>query len=370
MPNGMWLHGVEMMSVSLRPLQPDDCELLFLWRNDPFIVTRSSNRMNVAAEDHHSWFGKLLVTKDSLPFIIEVDDKAVGHIRFDRTHGVDCFISVYLLESHTKRGYGIEAIRQGCSLVGRNWPNMRVIAEVRRENYAGQVAFTKVGFEILADAKESSTEIIRFCYRCPSMEEQETKDIYQNLYRRFGNSYQTLNWGSAQSQALRFEVLSQVGKITGSKILDVGCGLGDMVDWLERRGIEAEYVGLELTDNLVEGARRRFPDRRFVNGSVTDPTVLRGERFDFVLASGIFATYPVGGAPWMEQIVSRMWDFAGRGVAFNSLSSWAPQPDPGEYYADPERVIKFCRTLTPLLQLRHDYHPRDFTVFLYREIET
>jgi len=198
-------------------------------------------------------------------------------------------------------------------------------------------------------------------------EEQLTSAHYHKLLETYGSSYLALNWGSEQGQMLRFSVLSAVGDLAGRSVLDVGCGLGDLAGWLELQQIDAEYVGLDLTQGLLEGARRRFPSKRFVSGSITDPAVLKDETFDFVVASGMFYTYRKGGQAWLEQAVTRMWQLAGSGVSFNSLSSWAPERDPGEYYADPGKVITFCRSLTPWVRLRHDYHPRDFSVFLLRE---
>jgi hypothetical protein len=57
-------------------------------------------------------------------------------------------------------------------------------------------------------------------------------------------------------------------------------------------------------------------------------------------------------------------------VAFNSLSAWATDQEAGEFYADPLRVVDFCRRITPRVVLRHDYHPRDFTVYLYKTDKT
>ncbi|CDN13322.1 hypothetical protein RintRC_4207 [Richelia intracellularis] len=54
-------------------------------------------------------------------------------------------------------------------------------------------------------------------------------------------------------------------------------------------------------------------------------------------------------------------------MAFNSLSSWGTQKESGEFYADPLATVKFCRTLTPWVILRHDYMQHDFTIYMYRE---
>jgi hypothetical protein len=41
--------------------------------------------------------------------------------------------------------------------------------------------------------------------------------------------------------------------------------------------------------------------------------------------------------------------------------------EPGEFYADPVEIVRFCRSLTPWVVLRHDYLAHDFTVYLYRD---
>jgi hypothetical protein len=57
-------------------------------------------------------------------------------------------------------------------------------------------------------------------------------------------------------------------------------------------------------------------------------------------------------------------------LAFNSLSNWANDQEANEFYADPVQVLNFCRELTPWVVLRHDYHPRDFTVYMYKTPRT
>jgi hypothetical protein len=89
-------------------------------------------------------------------------------------------------------------------------------------------------------------------------------------------------------------------------------------------------------------------------------------QYDVVTANGIF--YLLGGDALrlMRELVTCMFALARRAVTFNSLSAWAGDQTAGEYYADPLETVAFCRTLTPWVALRHDYHPRDFTVYLYK----
>jgi SAM-dependent methyltransferase len=197
-------------------------------------------------------------------------------------------------------------------------------------------------------------------------EELRTADSYRQMLSAHGPSFRALNWGSQGGQELRFSVLAGIADLNGKRVLDVGCGLGDFASWFEHHGIDVDYTGLDLTQELLDEAARRHPRRRLIQGSLLDSDLLAGDRFDYVFASGIFYSYPEGGDAWMQAAVTRMWQWAEKGLAFNSLSSWGQSQEAGEYYADPVEVLTFCRDLSPWVSLRHDYHARDFAVYLRR----
>lgn len=197
-------------------------------------------------------------------------------------------------------------------------------------------------------------------------EELITMRSYRELLAAHGISHKTLNWGSREGQQLRFKILAEIGVLQGKRILDVGCGLGDFAEWLMQNNTQVTYTGLDLTSELVDQARNRYPTLEFLHGSILDEELLNGRKFDYVFASGIFYTYCAGGENWMKSAIRRMWSLCENGIAFNSLSTWAENHEPEEFYANPAEIMDFCKTLTPWIAVRHDYHPRDFTIFLLR----
>ena len=191
--------------------------------------------------------------------------------------------------------------------------------------------------------------------------------LYTALYGQHGCDPKTLNWGSARSQELRFRVMAAVAPLQGAQILDVGCGLGDFFLWLEREGISVEYTGIDLTPDIATAAAARLPKANIKNTTVLD-LVKTGERFDYVFSSGIFYLRQEAPMEYLQHSVTAMFQLCRKAVAFNSLSSWLPVREGTEFYADPLETVNFCRTtLTPKVTLRHEYHPGDFTVYLYRE---
>ncbi len=350
------------MNLHLRPIAEADSELIFKWRNTPFIVERSTSRRHVSRDEHNDWFSRKLTHKDSLTFIIERDGKPMGQVRLDCQEGC-CIISIYLLEEYTGKGFGIEAICQACTIAKNHWPQLPIVAHVRSDNAVGQAAFSKAGF--IPSNKFMLPNHVSFVFDDKN-EEILTARLYGELANIHGTSHKTLNWGSREGQYLRFKVLAEIGDLNGKRILDVGCGLGDFAGWLAENNIQVDYTGLDLTVELIERARNRYPESSFFQGSILDQSLFVEQTFDYVFSSGIFATYRHGAEAWLEGAVARMWNLTKEGLAFNSLSDWAEEQEPGEYYASPIEVLSFCKNLSPWVSLRHDYHSRDFTIYVSR----
>lgn len=189
--------------------------------------------------------------------------------------------------------------------------------------------------------------------------------LYSHLLEEFGYDHRSLNWGSREGQYLRFDVLSQVYPLQGMKILDVGCGIGDFYDWALKKGLEIDYTGIDITPLMIQKARQRFPGITFEVADILDDSCTLKDKFDIVVSSGVFAHRTFSPLEFLKNMTVKMFALSEKALAFNTLSAWAPDPDEGEFYAGPPETLAFCKTLTPWVTLKHDYHARDFTIFMY-----
>ena len=191
--------------------------------------------------------------------------------------------------------------------------------------------------------------------------------FYEGLIERYGACHTACDYGSARSQAAKFRVLAEVCSLSGKRVLDVGCGFADYADYLTTKYTNVDYCGIDVTPRMIAEARRLRPHLwlRQANILEEDPG-----RFDVVTANGIFYLFGPGtaGRRRMEDLIKRLYELADEAVAFSSLSTWAPSQEPHEYYADPLETVRFCRTLTPRVTLRHDYLPHDFTIYIYKDV--
>ena len=191
--------------------------------------------------------------------------------------------------------------------------------------------------------------------------------LYSEQLQSHGTNVCALGWSSERTQQKRFEVLASLLRLENASVLDVGCGFGDLFHWLKCRGFGGSYTGVDLTGDMVGAAREKYPAARFVHGNILGDRLFDARQFEYVVASGIFTFRVGGGVDYVYKMAHRMFDLSSEGIGFNCLSAWGENTEADELTVVPEELLAVCRQkITPWLTLRHDYHPGDFTVSLYR----
>jgi len=191
----------------------------------------------------------------------------------------------------------------------------------------------------------------------------DIRRFFESRLRKYGDSPRSLDW-SEQGQLRRFEVLSEIGNLRGRHVLDVGCGLGHLYDFLRDRVGEIHYTGLDMSPRMIHEARRRHPDLSF---QVHDAaTTLLPHGADFVLASGLMNLEIGQNEAAMERLLRNCYSACREGVGVTMLSRWADRFDRNRHYYDPVQILRMARRLTRWVVLRHDYMPHDFALYLYK----
>lgn len=76
---GMWHQQIiHDFSVELRPLQPDQLEMLRHWRNDPMIAAPMLQQQYISETMQQQWFSKVKVDQRQAQFVIYYKDEAIG----------------------------------------------------------------------------------------------------------------------------------------------------------------------------------------------------------------------------------------------------------------------------------------------------
>ena len=171
-----------------------------------------------------------------------------------------------------------------------------------------------------------------------------------------------LHWQDPFSQVERFRVLSEVGKMRGHSLLDVGCGFGDLFGHVQKKSTDVEYTGIDINERMIEAARAKYTDALFV---IQDFGAYSGKMVHYALASGTFSFKIADHQKIYFEYIRKMFDLSRKAVAFNMLNArYHVNDDTYAAYLVPA-VYDFCTTFTDKVLIRQDYLPQDFTVYLY-----
>lgn len=198
-------------------------------------------------------------------------------------------------------------------------------------------------------------------------DEARIASYYDALVDRYGHDPRAVDATSASALEVRYAVLAAATDLTGASVLEVGCGLGDLGAYLTERFTGLDYHGIDISPRMIEDGRRAHPHLDLQQRNVLD--VPAESQFDVVLAQGIFYLLTPPAEPKMQQLIAHMYALARRAVALTTTSAWSDRRDPGEFYADPVALVASARQLTKSVVLRHDYHPGDVALYLYKPQE-
>lgn len=199
---------------------------------------------------------------------------------------------------------------------------------------------------------------------------------------RFGYQAQALYWSSREIQRIRFDILAQVFEhkafaIEGHawSVLDVGCGFGDLRNHLWDKGVDIDYVGIDLSEDMIQSARFQYPDIYVREGDIFDQKFAE-QQFDFVLLSGALNEVveteeeiaEKGKGHYARAVMAEMYRICKEGVAFNLLDArneWVKSRPDLQSFA-PQEVVEYCESFADQVIWEDGYLDNDFTVFLYK----
>ena len=191
---------------------------------------------------------------------------------------------------------------------------------------------------------------------------------YDARLARYGCSIETLASGSVQHQRMRHQVLVEVGVTSGSALLDLGCGFGDLYDYLCEHDLQVQYTGYDIHPKLIELAREKHPQAEF---QCKDIQISAFPEFDFIVSSSAFNLQLSANEnyPFIDEIMNICYAHARQGVAIDFLSSYVDYETSEAFHYNPERIFSMAKKITKRVCLRHDYPLYEFCIYLYPDFK-
>jgi hypothetical protein len=197
-------------------------------------------------------------------------------------------------------------------------------------------------------------------------------NYYNNRVDSHKDSSQQVGWKSIAAQQNRFlQLIKVIDGNSNFSINDLGCGLGDLSNFLHEKGFsEFTYNGYDTFQLIIDGAikrRKQFEKTNFIK--ISNPNEMKPA--DYTVASGILnIRFQISDEEWLcyiLEMINVMNDKSLKGFAFNALTSYSDEEfkKPELYYTDPCFIFDYCkRNISRDVSLIHDYQEYDFTIIV------
>jgi SAM-dependent methyltransferase len=196
----------------------------------------------------------------------------------------------------------------------------------------------------------------------------EVADYYATRLAEHGPTARGVDWNGEESQTLRFKQLCKIVDPAGAfSVNDLGCGYGSLHTFLEREYKSFSYSGFDVSEEMIEAARRRHLKTKAQFAVSGEPDRIA----DYGVASGIFnVRLQRSDAEWLSHIEATLGLLdrtSARGFSFNCLTSYSDAEKMHDYlyYANPGALFDYCkRHFSRNVALLHDYGLYEFTILV------
>lgn len=191
----------------------------------------------------------------------------------------------------------------------------------------------------------------------------ELLNFYNRHLKDFGDSPQAVRWTQGGQLRRYVSLLTIAGDISGKKVLDFGCGKGDFYGFMKKRDILVRYCGIDINENLIELARRKYPEAEFIALDIDEAELNRV--FDVVFVCGVFNLRIAGIEESMKSILKKLFKLCKEALHVNLLTYYIPQRNVELFYVKPEEMLQFVvAEISPSVSLLHT--KEDIFLSIYR----
>ena len=164
----------------------------------------------------------------------------------------------------------------------------------------------------------------------------------------FPAGYRLFRWTVGGDFSTKTYLAEFVRPVAGEKVLDIGCGPGDILNYLPA----VNYTGLDISPEYINAAEKRFGSKgRFCCGDVGLATI-EGEHgtFDLVMAIGVVHHLDDAQAAKLFELARRALRPTGRLVTYDGcyvpqqsgIARWLLSKDRGKFVRPREEYLRLA----------------------------
>ena len=190
--------------------------------------------------------------------------------------------------------------------------------------------------------------------------------VYLRQLKKYGYSPKSLGWMKGK-QGLRFERLTRFIK-KNSKILDYGCGFGDLMSFLELNNLNVDYSGCDVIPEFLEIAKEKNPKGNFFQIELFENIK---ENYDNIICSGTFNILYhkeiENHKKHIFKIINNLFQCCKNTLSIDFQSPYVDFHSENAYHQEINEIINYSiKYLSRRFVVDHSYMPYEYTIHIFK----
>ena len=203
-------------------------------------------------------------------------------------------------------------------------------------------------------------------------------DHYEQCYKIYGDNHKGVDWPNWEDTQKRYQVMLDIFQFDREKIntkntsiLDLGCGLGHLYEYILMKKIPYEYEGMDISELFIKECKSKYPEIVFTKQDILSDQFIKYKTWDYVCMNGVFTekremTYDEMFA-YFRQMIKKAYSLCNRGIAFNVMSKDVDWERDDLFHLPLSELSHFLTgEISRNFIIRNDYGLYEYTTYLYR----
>lgn len=203
------------------------------------------------------------------------------------------------------------------------------------------------------------------------LEINDVAEHFSALVKEHGNTREALGRGLEETlQEEKFRLLCDIAPISSSdSILDVGCGLGHLCTFLRNVGWEGEYLGVDVTPDMIAVCKEDQPRENWMVGNILELEL--DKTFDFVFCVSTLQYRPQYLDPkkYAFAMIDKLFSLSSKAIAFDIFTDNVTFHREQNLYLNPVELLAHCYKLTSRLLFKANYRAYQAMLYLYKNTD-
>lgn len=202
---------------------------------------------------------------------------------------------------------------------------------------------------------------------------EKIKDYYNENNKPDYPDYSLLGWESDTAQQLRFHALVNSLDLNGKKILDIGCGTGGFLQYLEQRYTDIKYTGVDILEHMISIAKSKKLKGTFLCVDIFKASPFSQNEFDAIFASGTFNINLGNNKKFIIDALKLFEYISSETVSFNLLNENSLDREDKYFYSSPKEICELVNSEFPghfNIQVIEGYLQNDFTIVCHKRSDS